>query len=53
MNKAKQIKDKSKSSKNKQVKNHEEMRQVEETTDMSELIELSRSEDPRVRVKAA
>ena len=46
-------KDKVKSSKNQQVKNYEEFRLVQETTDMSELIELSKSEDPRVRVKAA
>ena len=53
MNKSKHAKDKTKSSKNQKVKNHEEMQQVQQTTDMGELIELSKSEDPRVRVKAA
>eukprot|EP00347_Sterkiella_histriomuscorum_P013553 403364274 len=51
MNKNKNKQEKQK--KPKQSKNYEELNRVQNTEDMSELLQLSRSEDPVVRVKAA
>ena len=42
-----------KASKVKQSHNYDDMRKIQETEDMGELIELSRSEDPVIRQKAA
>lgn len=37
----------------KSSKNHDDLRRIEQTEDISELLELTRSEDAFVRLKAA
>jgi len=42
-----------KKEKPKYPKNYEDMRKIEQTCDIDELIELTRSEDPTVRLRAS